>query len=75
MDYEALQYTIAAIYTSLVEATELATGKPIEQLSSYLLRGFADANAPVQARELLARLAAQKRPGRRQRRKLRNRTA
>jgi len=57
MDYDALQYTIAAIYTSLAEAAAMATGKPVEQLSSYLLRACADNNAPAQARELLTRLA------------------
>jgi len=56
MDYESIQYTLAAIYTAVTEATAVATGKPIEQLSNYLIRGMADENAPPQARELLARL-------------------
>ena len=57
MDYDAIQYTIAAIYTSLAEATAIATGKPVEQLSGYLLKACADNNAPAQAKELLTKLA------------------
>lgn len=56
MDYQALQYTLAALYTALAEATALATGKPVEQLSDYFLAQMANSNAPAQAREMLQRL-------------------
>jgi hypothetical protein len=48
---------MALIYTALTEATALATGKPVEELSNYLIREMLDSNAPPQALDLLRSLS------------------
>ena len=49
-------YALAMIYLSLSEATAAATGKPVGQLSSYLLREMSE-GAPPEAVELCTFLA------------------
>jgi hypothetical protein len=58
MERNAVQHAFVVVYTAICEATELATGKPIEALSSHLIRGMlAELNLPPEARELLGTLA------------------
>jgi hypothetical protein len=57
MDQPSIQHAFMVMYTAICEATELATGRPIEALSSYLIRGMLNEDTPPEARELLAALS------------------
>jgi len=44
------------IYVALTEATALATGRPVGELTGHLLRGMIDPTTPPDVRDLLLRL-------------------
>ena len=49
-------YALSMIYVALTQATAMATGKLVDELTSYLLRGMIDENTPPAARDLLERI-------------------
>jgi hypothetical protein len=56
MQPDSIRFALATIFVSLCEATALATGKPIGQLSGHLKREMA-ANAPCDQIDLCSFLA------------------
>ena len=42
MPSEAIRYALASIYVSLAETASLATGKPVGELSGFLMRRMAE---------------------------------
>jgi len=56
MQPDSIRFALATIFVSLCEATALATGKPIGQLSGHLMREMT-ANAPSDQVALCAFLA------------------
>jgi len=60
MHSDSIRFALATIFVSLCEATALATGKPIGELSGHLMREIADGAEPEAAQlcEFLADCAA-----------------
>src|SRR5262249_56819100 len=56
MHSDSIRFALATIFVSLCEATALATGKPIRELSGHLMREIADGAEP-EASQLCAFLA------------------
>ena len=50
MHSDSIRFALATIFVSLCEATALATGKPIGELSGHLMREIADGAEPEAAR-------------------------
>ena len=49
MPSEAIRYALASIYVSLAETASLATGKPVGELSGFLMRRMAEEGPPGSA--------------------------